>query len=93
VKFSRSHVGVSTLIVVVAALTSAEFAGAQEAATGKGAIFLRRDLRRAAGQPIGQERMLTELVQRLRDVRQAPTASSLRCGRNAGAMLRIEPAR
>jgi glucose/arabinose dehydrogenase len=46
-----------------------------------------------AGRPTGQEKMLTELGQRLRDVRQAPDGSIyLLTDESAGAMLRIEPA-
>ena len=47
----------------------------------------------AAGKPVGQERMLTELGQRFRDVREAPDGSIyLLTDETAGAMLRIEPA-
>jgi len=46
-----------------------------------------------AGNPVGQERMLTELGQRLRDVRQGPDGLIyLLTDETAGAMLRIEPA-
>lgn len=45
-----------------------------------------------AGRPTSQERMLTELGQRLRDVRQAPDGSIyLLTDETEGAMLRIEP--
>lgn len=48
----------------------------------------------AAGKPIGQERMLTELAQRFRDVRQGRDGLIyLLTDETAGAMLRIEPAR
>ena len=48
----------------------------------------------AAGRPVGQERMLTELQQRLRDVRQGPDGLIyLLTDETAGAMLRIEPAK
>jgi len=48
----------------------------------------------AAGKPVGQERMLTELQQRLRDVRQGPDGLIyLLTDETAGAMLRIEPAK
>jgi aldose sugar dehydrogenase len=48
----------------------------------------------AAGNPGMQERMLTELGQRLRDVRQAPDGLIyVLTDETAGAMLRIEPAR
>jgi len=47
----------------------------------------------AAGRPTGQERMLTELGQRLRDVRQGPDGNVyVLTDETAGAMLRIEPA-
>jgi glucose/arabinose dehydrogenase len=47
----------------------------------------------AAGQPTGQERMLTELGQRLRDVRLGPDGLVyVLTDESAGAMLRIEPA-
>lgn len=47
-----------------------------------------------AGNPISQERMLTELGQRLRDVRQGPDGLIyVLTDETAGAMLRIEPAR
>jgi aldose sugar dehydrogenase len=47
----------------------------------------------AAGKPLGQERMLTDLGQRLRDVRQAPDGLIyVLTDETAGAMLRIEPA-
>ena len=47
-----------------------------------------------AGNPTGQERMLTELGQRLRDVRQGPDGFVyVLTDETAGAMLRIEPAR
>ena len=46
-----------------------------------------------AGNPVGQERMLTELEQRLRDVRQGPDGFIyLLTDETEGAMLRIEPA-
>jgi glucose/arabinose dehydrogenase len=46
-----------------------------------------------AGKPVGQERMLTELEQRLRDVRQGPDGLLyLLTDETAGAVLRIEPA-
>jgi glucose/arabinose dehydrogenase len=45
------------------------------------------------GNPIGQERMLTELGQRFRDVRQGPDGFFyLLTDETEGAMLRIEPA-
>ena len=48
----------------------------------------------AADRPIGQERMLTELGQRLRDVRQGPDGGVyVLTDETAGAMLRIEAAR
>jgi aldose sugar dehydrogenase len=48
----------------------------------------------AAGNPVGQERMLTELGQRFRDVRLGPDGHIyLLTDETAGAMLRIEPAR
>jgi glucose/arabinose dehydrogenase len=48
----------------------------------------------AAGRPIGQARMLTELGQRLRDVRQGPDGRVyVLTDETAGAMLRIEAAR
>lgn len=47
-----------------------------------------------AGHPTGQERMLTELGQRLRDARQGPDGLIyLLTDETDGAMLRIEPAR
>ena len=46
----------------------------------------------AAGNPVGQERMLTELGQRLRDVRQGPDGFLyVLTDETAGAMLRIMP--
>ena len=46
-----------------------------------------------AGNPVGQERMLTELGQRLRDVRQGPDGLIyILTDETAGAMLRLEPA-
>jgi aldose sugar dehydrogenase len=43
---------------------------------------------------VGQERMLTELQQRLRDVRQGPDGLIyLLTDETAGALLRIEPAK
>jgi aldose sugar dehydrogenase len=46
-----------------------------------------------AGNPVDQERMLTELGQRLRDVRQGPDGLIyVLTDETAGAMLRIEPA-
>ena len=46
----------------------------------------------AAGHPVAQERMLTELGQRLRDVRQGPDGLVyVLTDETAGAMLRIEP--
>jgi len=48
----------------------------------------------AAGEPTGQERMLTELGQRLRDVRQSPDGLVyVLTDETAGAMLRIEPSK
>jgi aldose sugar dehydrogenase len=48
----------------------------------------------AAGKPVGQERLLTELGQRFRDVRQGPDgAVYLLTDETAGAMLKIEPQR
>jgi glucose/arabinose dehydrogenase len=48
----------------------------------------------AASKPTHQERMLTELEQRLRDVRAGPDGLIyLLTDETAGAMLRIEPAR
>jgi glucose/arabinose dehydrogenase len=47
----------------------------------------------AAGNPSGQERMLTELGQRFRDVRQGPDGMLyVLTDETAGALLRIEPA-
>jgi aldose sugar dehydrogenase len=47
-----------------------------------------------AGQPAGQELLLTDLGQRLRDVRQAPDGSVyVLTDETAGAILRIEPAK
>lgn len=47
----------------------------------------------AAGKPLRQERMLTELGQRLRDVRQGPDGLLyVLTDETAGALLRIEPA-
>jgi glucose/arabinose dehydrogenase len=46
----------------------------------------------AKGQPIGQERMLTELKQRFRDIRIAPDgAIYLLTDEKAGAVLRLDP--
>ena len=46
------------------------------------------------GRPTGQERMLTELNQRFRDVREAPDGSLyLLTDETAGAVLRVEPGR
>jgi glucose/arabinose dehydrogenase len=48
----------------------------------------------ADGRPVSQERMLTELGQRLRDVREGPDGLIyVLTDETAGAMLRIEPAR
>jgi len=45
-----------------------------------------------AGNVVGQERMLTELGQRLRDVREGPDGSIyVLTDETAGAMLRIDP--
>jgi glucose/arabinose dehydrogenase len=46
----------------------------------------------AAGEPTGQERLLTELGQRLRDVRQGPDGFVyVLTDETAGALLKIEP--
>jgi glucose/arabinose dehydrogenase len=48
----------------------------------------------ASGNPVGQERMLTELGQRLRDVREGPDGLLyVLTDETDGAMLRIEPSR
>jgi glucose/arabinose dehydrogenase len=48
----------------------------------------------ADGKPVAQERMLTDVGQRFRDIRVAPDGSLyLLTDENAGAMLRVEPAR
>jgi glucose/arabinose dehydrogenase len=47
-----------------------------------------------AGDPVGQERILTELGQRFRDVRQGPDGLIyLLTDETEGAVLRVEPAR
>jgi glucose/arabinose dehydrogenase len=48
----------------------------------------------AAGKPVAQERMLTQLGQRLRDIRVAGDGSLyLLTDETAGAILRVEPAK
>jgi glucose/arabinose dehydrogenase len=61
------------------------------AAMGRTLLRVRFD---ADGKPTHQERMLTELEQRLRDVREGPDGLIyVLTDETAGAMLRIEPAR
>jgi glucose/arabinose dehydrogenase len=60
------------------------------AAMGRTLLRVRFD---KAGKPTHQERMLTELQQRLRDVRAGPDGLIyVLTDETAGAMLRIEPA-
>jgi glucose/arabinose dehydrogenase len=69
------------------------FVGAMFAGRTRGTGHLQRIVVNEAGRPINREPLLTELRQRIRDVRQGPDGLLyVLTDEDAGMVLRIEPA-